>query len=330
MGNKKYSTKKKLSLSVIFFITFTLVFYGASSPTLGISGGDEDNDDLGKCTLNPKKDRTLVAFNGKRIRSDRQQLQATSGPVSISLKKGEYKVTLVSFDERSTNQPQESWHVILKNGSGGVVATSNAISDLPNGQDTLTEVVNNNLKVIQAVSSVTAFHAAFPNSNPNSVEPVCAAFDFIDDKDDKGPVCGNAKVETGEQCDDGNINDGDGCSSTCQLVSVDKKLDRRNIVHINSIAFDKEFVSPGDVLNIFLNFENQRDSDLKDARVTAIIQELGVRSRTMKAIVDHNDEVSKILSIEIPEYALPGRYWIEFVISMDGDRRIKYRPIDII
>ncbi|HEX7839725.1 MAG TPA: TonB family protein [Kofleriaceae bacterium] len=30
------------------------------------------------------------------------------------------------------------------------------------------------------------------------------------------PVCGNNSLETGEQCDDGNTLDGDGCSSTCR------------------------------------------------------------------------------------------------------------------
>ena len=30
------------------------------------------------------------------------------------------------------------------------------------------------------------------------------------------PVCGNGIIETGEQCDDGNIANGDGCSSSCQ------------------------------------------------------------------------------------------------------------------
>jgi TonB family protein len=31
------------------------------------------------------------------------------------------------------------------------------------------------------------------------------------------PVCGNSSVEAGEQCDDGNTADGDGCSSTCRI-----------------------------------------------------------------------------------------------------------------
>jgi len=32
----------------------------------------------------------------------------------------------------------------------------------------------------------------------------------------EGAVCGNGTVESGEQCDDGNTNSGDGCSATCQ------------------------------------------------------------------------------------------------------------------
>jgi len=34
------------------------------------------------------------------------------------------------------------------------------------------------------------------------------------------PVCGNGVIESGEQCDDGNTINGDGCSSTCQIETV--------------------------------------------------------------------------------------------------------------
>ncbi|MFK7888430.1 MAG: DUF4215 domain-containing protein [Gammaproteobacteria bacterium] len=34
-----------------------------------------------------------------------------------------------------------------------------------------------------------------------------------------GPLCGNGLPDPGEECDDGNVIDGDGCSSTCQLDS---------------------------------------------------------------------------------------------------------------
>lgn len=35
------------------------------------------------------------------------------------------------------------------------------------------------------------------------------------------PICGNAVKESGEACDDGNINDNDGCSSACQIEITD-------------------------------------------------------------------------------------------------------------
>ncbi len=38
--------------------------------------------------------------------------------------------------------------------------------------------------------------------------------------DQASPICGNAVIEAGEECDDGNLISGDGCSSTCQLESV--------------------------------------------------------------------------------------------------------------
>jgi cysteine-rich repeat protein len=34
------------------------------------------------------------------------------------------------------------------------------------------------------------------------------------------PVCGNATVEVGEQCDDGNTANADGCSNICQLETL--------------------------------------------------------------------------------------------------------------
>lgn len=35
--------------------------------------------------------------------------------------------------------------------------------------------------------------------------------------DEPGPLCGNGKLDPGEECDDGNIYDNDGCSSECKI-----------------------------------------------------------------------------------------------------------------
>ena len=42
----------------------------------------------------------------------------------------------------------------------------------------------------------------------NTEDPTCS--------EPEGPVCGNEILEEGEECDDGNNQNGDGCSSTCQ------------------------------------------------------------------------------------------------------------------
>ena len=39
------------------------------------------------------------------------------------------------------------------------------------------------------------------------------------------PVCGNGALEAGEQCDDGNVVSGDGCSATCQDETLDSDGD---------------------------------------------------------------------------------------------------------
>jgi len=43
--------------------------------------------------------------------------------------------------------------------------------------------------------------------------------------DDAEPVCGNGTVERGEQCDDGNVTNGDGCSASCTVERAPLRCD---------------------------------------------------------------------------------------------------------
>ena len=36
----------------------------------------------------------------------------------------------------------------------------------------------------------------------------------------RGPFCGDGKLDPQEQCDDGNNNTNDGCSTTCRIPTV--------------------------------------------------------------------------------------------------------------
>ncbi|TSC91333.1 MAG: serine threonine rich antigen [Parcubacteria group bacterium Licking1014_17] len=138
-----------------------------------------------KCPISNAANRTIFTFperNSEYIRANRTQEEATFGPDSFNLASGIYKVTLVSFDWHSIyggqNQSNEQYKVILKNG-GATVATSNASADIPESQDWQTTVTNTALALTGAANSITAIHAFYPTSNANSLIPICAAFDLV-------------------------------------------------------------------------------------------------------------------------------------------------------
>ncbi|MCE9625233.1 MAG: DUF4215 domain-containing protein [Deltaproteobacteria bacterium] len=59
-----------------------------------------------------------------------------------------------------------------------------------------------------SAAAATAAPNPGPGGNPDTNPPPAT------------PVCGNGIVETGEQCDDGNLKDNDACSSQCFPLPV--------------------------------------------------------------------------------------------------------------
>jgi cysteine-rich repeat protein len=59
-----------------------------------------------------------------------------------------------------------------------------------------------------------------PITAPTNNDSCCPAGANANTDNDCTPVCGNAIVEAGEQCDDGNANSNDACSNTCTTNSV--------------------------------------------------------------------------------------------------------------
>mgnify|MGYP000055443086 CR=1 FL=1 len=68
------------------------------------------------------------------------------------------------------------------------------------------------------------------------------------------PVCGNSIIETGEQCDDGNTDSGDGCSSTCQTEAAPPSDGGGGVITPANIA-----VSPTEFnINLAINTNTER------------------------------------------------------------------------
>ena len=161
--------------------------------------------------------------------------------------------------------------------------------------------------------------------------------DFGDGTIETGTVVGNKIESTHAYRNEGAftiaVTVSDGSLTAMEFIEINAEgglSDPRQKIYVGPLAFDREFAKPGDDLYLFVNYENMGALELKDVRTTAIIQELGIRSSAAKSEVDDNKGTTEKLLLEIPEDAPAGRYWAEIVIDIDGDRRIKYRPIDII
>ncbi len=61
------------------------------------------------------------------------------------------------------------------------------------------------------------------------------------------PYCGDGKLDAGEQCDDGNNIDNDSCSNLCTTNSCDLEITK---------SVDKTTANPGDTLNYTINYIN--------------------------------------------------------------------------
>jgi cysteine-rich repeat protein len=71
------------------------------------------------------------------------------------------------------------------------------------------EICNNNGQIVRSYHE----HVITCDKSPDLRQVSCIDYHA----NEASPFCGNGIVEHGEQCDDGNIQNGDGCNQYCQL-----------------------------------------------------------------------------------------------------------------
>lgn len=137
------------------------------------------------CTIGNAPNRTIFRFpnpDQNYLLANGTNAQAIVGPYNFGLAAGTYRVTLQAFDDHtehpSQNQPNEQFQVVLKRVYESRLATSNASPDIAdNAAYSMGDV--GTITIAEAATTITAIHAFYGSSNPNSLTPVCAAFDLI-------------------------------------------------------------------------------------------------------------------------------------------------------
>ncbi|MCD5381398.1 MAG: DUF11 domain-containing protein [Candidatus Pacebacteria bacterium] len=156
------------------------------------------------CPLTDKDGRTLVYFDGLKLRTDQGIAKANTITVPLTVNPGLYDITLVSWDgytsRVNTSQPHEQWNLEFMN-SGSVVGTSDIIGDLADNviEATKIEKVNTNYSLTSAATGMRAAHPFYPDtSSANSLYPICAALDYKTVEDKSASVVAHKVVCTDE------------------------------------------------------------------------------------------------------------------------------------
>ncbi len=231
---------KSINSYLKFILVTTLIAVWGVSGIAYATGNGHDHDDyeedtpevvIPSCPFNAQDGRTIVTFNSDEthwLLSNKTDAEAQL-PVSASLTAGKYTISLFSYDgyigRDEVIQSDESWFVILKNGSTEV-ARSSAVSDLEDYVTTATrnETVDVGLTLSSDVDSVVAYHAAYPSNKkfPNSVAPICAAFDKITEPPAPSPTKGSITVCKAIVDAEGNLVDGSALGgSTFSIAGID-------------------------------------------------------------------------------------------------------------
>ncbi|NNF87567.1 MAG: hypothetical protein HKM97_03495 [Acidimicrobiia bacterium] len=156
-------------------VLFVMALFAMPLGAAATGGGSTDTP---SCPL-PTAPGAVVVDISDELMLAWDTAKSTAGPVPVSVPAGSWDVYLTSYDDHSNkthqSQLEEQWYL---EGwlAGSVVFTTDTTPDLPESTDVEWFSVGS-ITTTQAIDSVVAVHAAYPDSfEPHSVAPLCAAF----------------------------------------------------------------------------------------------------------------------------------------------------------
>ena len=168
------------------------------SVTVSVTEPPKEEPRVPACPYVASENVTVVNFNGGKERNDATLLLSNNSnnyelTASQTLPAGTYTVKTASWDgyadRVNVTQPKEQWNVLVRGSSWekGPVGPTTDIADYV-VQDSKNNTFANAIVLTETGSTVAVVHAvAGDNSSPNSVVPVCVAFEKK--SEDPAPSC---------------------------------------------------------------------------------------------------------------------------------------------
>ncbi|MBU0456714.1 MAG: Ig-like domain-containing protein [Nanoarchaeota archaeon] len=100
----------------------------------------------------------------------------------------------------------------------------------------------------------------------------------------------------------------------------------RNI-KFNTVQFSQDTTYPGEYAMLKIGAENNGDFDFNDAKITAMIYDLGVEASTSEFDFDSGYSTTETIYIPVPYYAEPGQYLVKVTVSNSEYHESTYRML---
>lgn len=113
------------------------------------------------------------------------------------------------------------------------------------------------------------------------------------------------------------------------IQKQETELSREKIFFNRLDLINEDCIKPGDDIEIIVSFTNKGRETMKDARLTANIDELSLMTKVGRFSVDKDQRITKSLFLEIPRDTQPGWYDLRVSAGDDFYKRIKFRDFEI-
>lgn len=112
------------------------------------------------------------------------------------------------------------------------------------------------------------------------------------------------------------------------LKPVDLKV-VRDALFISGLVPDSSCVAPGAETFLFASLKNRGSTALKDVKITARVNELGIYSSSGSFKIRGKSSTSQYVYFSVPQDAVKGDYYLRIVVSSQKDSVVRYLPFEV-